>query len=77
MKMSTITMIVIVLIIISILITTTEVGLRFLMLRKGSSAGNVPVVDLGARNWTRSDFSPTQLQNICGAGVVGTTFMGV
>jgi len=75
MKMSTITLIVIWLIVISILITTTEVGLRFIMLRRG---GNVPVIgDLGNRNWTRSDFSDGQLQNICGAGVIGTTFMGV
>lgn len=80
MKMSTITIIVIVLIIISILITTTEVGLRFLMLRKG---GQVPVLvpelhsATAGRNWSREDFSETQLQNICGAAVVGTTFMGV
>ena len=75
MKMSTITLIVIWLIVISILITTTEVGLRFIMLRRG---GNVPVVgDMTSRNWTRSDFSAGQLQSICGAGVVGTTFMGV
>ena len=77
MKMSTITLIVIWLIVISILITTTEVGLRFIMLRKGSRAGNLPVIDVATRNWTRNDFSPGQLQSICGGGVVGTTFMGV
>lgn len=60
------------LIVISIAVTVTEVGLRFGILEKGKQArGNV---NIASRNWTSSDFSQPQLQAICGAGVVGSTF---
>lgn len=75
MKMSTITIIIIVLIVISIAVTTTEVGLRFGMLQKGKNARDVPA--LAGRNFSRTDFTESQLQGICGAEIVGTTFRGL
>jgi hypothetical protein len=73
-KMSTITWIIIVLIIISILVTVSEVGLRFGMLTKGK-AERVPLPgDLSGRNFSRMDFTPPQLEAICGMPIVGPTF---
>ncbi len=72
-KMSTITWIVIALIVISIVITVTEVGLRFGMLEKKGRAVDVGTVVAG-RNWSTNDFSHQQLQDICGTEYVGRTF---
>lgn len=74
--MSTITWIIIVLIVISIAVTVTEVGLRFAILEKEKS-GKTGVVDgiIASRNWSSADFTQPQLANICGAGIVGKTFM--
>ena len=74
--MSTITWIIIVLIVVSIAVTVTEVGLRFGILEKGKNerAGLVPKVGIANRNWTRADFDAPQLQAICGAEFVGSTF---
>ncbi|KAI9047662.1 hypothetical protein LZ554_008373 [Drepanopeziza brunnea f. sp. 'monogermtubi'] len=79
-KMTVITWIVIVLIVISILITTTEVGLRFIMLEKGKTDRDAVVGGLGiglapaGRNWTSGDFTDKQLGDICGAQWVGKTY---
>ncbi len=76
--MSTITWIIIVLIVISIAVTVTEVGLRFGILSKEKGERgrlNGSYGDIGARNWTSADFTQPQLQAICGADIVGETFM--
>jgi hypothetical protein len=72
--MSFITWIIIVLIVISIIVTVTEVGLRFAILEKEKSQNGNLIGKTGTRNWTRSDFSQPQLQAICGADLVGKTF---
>ena len=71
-KMSTITWIIIVLIVVSIAVTVTEVGLRFGILEKGKSERGNLLGDVG-RNFSRADFSPPQLEAICGAQVLGRT----
>jgi hypothetical protein len=73
--MSTITWIIIVLIVVSIAVTVTEVGLRFGLLEKGRSSGEVGGVVVGGKEWeewnfSRSDFSERQLADICGVGIV-------
>lgn len=77
-KMSTITWIVIILIVVSIIVTLTEVGLRFAILEKESRAGKAvnggEVVRMGVGNWSRLDFSAPQLEAICGKEIIGTTF---
>ena len=75
-KMSFITWIIIVLIGVSIAVTITEVGLRFGILERGKQDRDKyrPTADITTRNWSRSDFSPPQLQAICGAEFVGSTF---
>lgn len=73
-KMSTITWIIIVLIVISILVTVSEVGLRFGMLTKGKAAKISMRDDISGRNFTQMDFSPQQLEAICGMQIVGPTF---
>ena len=73
--MSNITWIIIVLIVISILVTVTEVGLRFgILTREKQARGDQVNINIANRNWSRGDFSTPQLQAICGAGVVGPTF---
>ncbi|TVY52357.1 Sad1-interacting factor 3 [Lachnellula cervina] len=74
-KMSTITWIIIVLIVVSIAVTVTEVGLRFGILERGRSNGNVGALVVGGKEWgernfSRSDFSQRQVADICGAGIV-------
>jgi hypothetical protein len=71
--MSTITWIIIVLIVISIAVTVSEVGLRFGILSK-EKAGRDQIGTAG-RNFTRADFTPPQLEAICGMPIVGRTFM--
>lgn len=73
-KMSTITWIIIVLIVISILVTVSEVGLRFGLLSKGK-AEKVPLYsDISVMNFSRTDFTAPQLEAICGMQIVGPTF---
>lgn len=84
-KMTAITWIIIVLIVISIGVTVTEVGLRFAILEKGKQdrdklvnpVGAVVLGRGGGGNWTRSDFTERELEGICGAQFVGTTFKGL
>lgn len=71
--MSTITWIIIVLIVISILVTVSEVGLRFGILSRGK-ADKVPLHDLSGRNFSRVDFTAPQIEAICGRQIVGPTF---
>lgn len=73
-KMSTITWIIIILIVISILVTVSEVGLRFGMLSKGKAARVSARGDFSTRNFSRADFSAPQLEAICGMQIVGPTF---
>lgn len=72
-KMSTITWIIIVLIVISIAVTVSEVGLRFGILSKEKAGRDQ--IGLARRNFTRADFTPPQLEAICGMPIVGRTFM--
>ena len=71
--MSTITWIVIILIVISIAVTVSEVGLRFGILSKEKAGRDG--IDLTGMDFTRADFTPQQLEGICGMPIVGTTFM--
>ncbi|KAI0843990.1 DUF155-domain-containing protein [Daldinia vernicosa] len=92
-KMSAITWIIIILIIVSILVTVTEVGLRFGILSKGRGENNDvsnPQNALG-EGWiaVRSNATLEQLRQwgvnlneeekaaVCGADYIGTTFAGV
>lgn len=76
--MSMITWIIIVLIVISIVVTVTEVGLRFGILTKGKvGRGKVGGDVIMPRNWTRLDFDAPQLEAICGKEIVGKTFADV
>ncbi|KAI0996120.1 hypothetical protein K3495_g12061 [Podosphaera aphanis] len=66
-KMNTITWIVIILILISICVTVTEVGIRSAMLGKSKSKGASLLMNtIAEKNWTKADFSPMQLENLCG-----------
>lgn len=83
-KMTAITWIIIVLIVISIGVTVTEVGLRFAILEKDkqdkdkfvNSLDAVSLRGVGGK-WMREDFTERELQGICGAQFVGTTFKGL
>lgn len=73
-KMSTITWIIIILIVISILVTVSEVGLRFGLLSKGKTEKLTLRGDISAMNFSRTDFTTPQLEAICGMQIVGPTF---
>lgn len=74
-KMSTITWIIIILIVISIVVTVSEVILRFGMLTKGGGAEKASLNgDISGRNFSRVDFTAPQLEAICGMQIVGPTF---
>ncbi|KAI1261375.1 hypothetical protein F5Y18DRAFT_401809 [Xylariaceae sp. FL1019] len=87
-KMSYITWIIIVLIIISILVTVTEVGLRFGILSKEKGKGNNGVTLLPSleersnltaedwRAWGRS-LSEAERAALCGAEYIGVTYAGI
>jgi len=80
--MSRITWIIIVLIVISILVTVSEVVLRFALLSsRGRVAGSEVVGYLYSmsgikanRFFTAADFTAPQLEAICGMPMVGKTF---
>ncbi len=69
------------LIVISIGVTVTEVGLRFGILEKGKQDRDkwnpAALGTGGGGNWTRSDFTERELEGICGAQFVETTFKGL
>lgn len=74
-KMSTITWIIIILIVISILVTVSEVILRFGMLTTKGPEESLPLNgDVSVRNFSRMDFTAPQLEAICGMHIVGPTF---
>jgi hypothetical protein len=90
-KMSYITWIVIVLIIVSILVTVTEVALRFVLLSKERGNGNaspqmksgLPSIRAGSnytldelRSWG-AGLSEQERRAICGADFIGTTYAGI
>lgn len=72
-KMMNITWIIIVLIVISIAVTVSEVGLRFGMLSKGKVIDG-PGLFLANQTFTSSDFTPSQLESICGMPVLANPF---
>jgi hypothetical protein len=84
-KMSNITWIVIVLILISIVVTVSEVGLRFGLLQKERDKGGPGVCALarlgvatrgGPANITRirEALTDSDMQQLCGMPIIGKTF---
>ncbi|KAI2620402.1 DUF155-domain-containing protein [Hypoxylon sp. NC1633] len=89
-KMSSITWIIIILIIVSILVTVTEVTLRFGIITKGRGSGDeVPTPDGWVavrsnatleelRSWgVNINLSEEERAAVCGAKYIGTTFAGI
>ncbi|KAI1371802.1 DUF155-domain-containing protein [Hypoxylon crocopeplum] len=88
-KMSSITWIIIILIVVSILVTVTEVALRFGILSKERGNGNGIVTPPEGWVTVRSNATLEELRSwgvtlseeekaaVCGANYIGTTFVGV
>lgn len=86
--MSAITWIIIILIVVSILVTVTEVGLRFGILTRDRNSGNNVAIPEG---WVavRSNATLEELRSwgvnlnqedkvaLCGADYIGTTYAGI
>jgi len=71
-KMSFITWIIIILIVISILVTVSEVVLRFAIL--SSEKAKSPGIISMNRNYSAADFTAPQLEAICGYRPMGMSF---
>lgn len=79
-KMSKITWIIIALIVLSILVTTFEVGLRFVILEREKNGGpnnNANGLSIDSRNWTQLAEQMTKEDRlaVCGADILPLTYL--